>query len=247
VYKQYNLESLRANADMEVLSELAAAQLSVPTSASSINGIVKDEARKMDGIIASSLGSNKGSKVGRWTLQEHKKFLEGYAIYGRNWKKISEMIGTRSNVQCRTHAQKHFKRLGMKPSKKLRYTNSGKLIEDESTDEDTEREEFEAVEQSTLNENIPKREPSYPGIAASYPHLSVLGYPRFPPPKPWFALNPQSACFSGFPPVGEYSSLYPKSTMNPFLVPLQSGSQFLAAMAAAVDKKKGANSEGMHA
>ena len=51
-------------------------------------------------------------KTGRWTSLEHKKFLEGLKIYDKDWKKIAELVGTRNNIQCRTHAQKHFKRIG---------------------------------------------------------------------------------------------------------------------------------------
>ena len=47
-------------------------------------------------------------KAGRWTRAEHRKFLEGLKLYGRNWKKISEIIKTRTSTQVRSHAQKHF-------------------------------------------------------------------------------------------------------------------------------------------
>ncbi|OMJ66405.1 hypothetical protein SteCoe_36762 [Stentor coeruleus] len=47
-------------------------------------------------------------KIGRWTKAEHRKFIEGLKIYGRNWKSISETIKTRSSTQVRSHAQKYF-------------------------------------------------------------------------------------------------------------------------------------------
>lgn len=50
------------------------------------------------------------TKTGRWTSREHELFLTGYEKFGKDWKKISEFMGTRSNVQCRTHAQKFFKK-----------------------------------------------------------------------------------------------------------------------------------------
>ncbi|KAL4462623.1 hypothetical protein ABPG74_000453 [Tetrahymena malaccensis] len=53
--------------------------------------------------------SNKTS--GRWTKDEHKKFIEGIQKYGRNWKKVEEHIGTRTGAQIRSHAQKFFNRL----------------------------------------------------------------------------------------------------------------------------------------
>ena len=52
---------------------------------------------------------------GRWNKHEHEKFLLGYKLcylglqlYGKNWKKISEMVGTRTGSQIRSHAQKFF-------------------------------------------------------------------------------------------------------------------------------------------
>ncbi|OMJ73877.1 hypothetical protein SteCoe_27325 [Stentor coeruleus] len=47
-------------------------------------------------------------KIGRWTKAEHRKFLEGLKIHGRNWKLISDIIKTRSSTQVRSHAQKYF-------------------------------------------------------------------------------------------------------------------------------------------
>jgi SHAQKYF class myb-like DNA-binding protein len=57
--------------------------------------------------------SNQG-KVGRWTEQEHTAFLEGLEKHGKQWKTIATMIGTRSVVQVRTHAQKYFQKMERK-------------------------------------------------------------------------------------------------------------------------------------
>lgn len=47
--------------------------------------------------------------TGRWSADEHKRFLAGLDQFGTgNWKKITEMVGTRSCTQIRTHAQKYF-------------------------------------------------------------------------------------------------------------------------------------------
>jgi SHAQKYF class myb-like DNA-binding protein len=53
-------------------------------------------------------------KVGRWTETEHVVFLEGLHLHGKQWKTIATMIGTRSVVQVRTHAQKYFQKLDRK-------------------------------------------------------------------------------------------------------------------------------------
>lgn len=55
-------------------------------------------------------GSDK-EKVGRWSEYEHLVFLDGLRIYGKQWKIIAGMIGTRTVVQVRTHAQKYFQKV----------------------------------------------------------------------------------------------------------------------------------------
>jgi SHAQKYF class myb-like DNA-binding protein len=53
---------------------------------------------------------------GRWTSEEHERFLEGNSfttslairLYGKNWIKVETYVGTRTRAQIRSHAQKHF-------------------------------------------------------------------------------------------------------------------------------------------
>jgi len=47
-------------------------------------------------------------KVGRWTKLEHATFLEGMEKYPKQWKRITDLIGSRTVLQVRTHAQKFF-------------------------------------------------------------------------------------------------------------------------------------------
>ncbi|KAK8793365.1 hypothetical protein WA158_004724 [Blastocystis sp. Blastoise] len=48
--------------------------------------------------------------VGRWKKEEHELFLEGLSKYGKEWKKIATLIGSRTIIQVRTHAQKFFQK-----------------------------------------------------------------------------------------------------------------------------------------
>ena len=48
---------------------------------------------------------------GRWTEDEHQRFLKAYELHGKNWKLIQQCVGTRSAAQSRSHAQKYFRRL----------------------------------------------------------------------------------------------------------------------------------------
>eukprot|EP00948_MAST-09A_sp_MAST-9A-sp1_P002766 g2766.t1 len=59
----------------------------------------------------SKTGKSGTPSSGRWTNEEHQIFLEGLQKFGKEWKKISEMIKTRTVVQTRTHAQKYFQKL----------------------------------------------------------------------------------------------------------------------------------------
>ena len=78
----------------EPLSELLLSQQSVATDRSSASG---------------NAGAG-GGNIGRWTEQEQNAFVEGLQKYGKNWKKISQLVKTRSLTQIRTHAQKFFKK-----------------------------------------------------------------------------------------------------------------------------------------
>ena len=61
--------------------------------------------------------------TGRWSRDEHEKFIEGNAylfffyyilalsLYKRDWKRVEAHIGTRSGAQIRSHAQKYFTRI----------------------------------------------------------------------------------------------------------------------------------------
>ena len=51
------------------------------------------------------------SSMGRWTRDEHNKFVDGLRKYGKNWKLIEDYVNTRSGSQIRSHAQKFFSRL----------------------------------------------------------------------------------------------------------------------------------------
>lgn len=46
-----------------------------------------------------------------WTPEEHAKFLECLARYGRDWKRAEAVICTKNVLQIRSHAQKHFMKL----------------------------------------------------------------------------------------------------------------------------------------
>lgn len=66
--------------------------------------------------------------TGRWTKEEHAKFLEGIKLYGKEWKKIASMIETRTVVQIRTHAQKYFQKLAKKKAQESGRAGGGHAV-----------------------------------------------------------------------------------------------------------------------
>ena len=64
--------------------------------------------------------NNNQYHIGRWTDEEHQKFIDGILEFGNEWKKVQQIIKTRSSTQARSHAQKFFLRV-----KKLIKNNGG--------------------------------------------------------------------------------------------------------------------------
>lgn len=54
---------------------------------------------------------NSNFNLGRWQPEEHQRFIQAMFLYGNEWRKVQEYIGTRSSTQARSHAQKFFIRL----------------------------------------------------------------------------------------------------------------------------------------
>jgi hypothetical protein len=52
-----------------------------------------------------------GLNNGRWSIDEHRKFIMGLFEYANNWKEVVKLVGTRSTAQARSHCQKFFSKL----------------------------------------------------------------------------------------------------------------------------------------
>ena len=55
--------------------------------------------------------SQKESQNGRWTKEEHSRFIEAIIKYGNDWKKVQRYVATRTSTQARSHAQKFLMKL----------------------------------------------------------------------------------------------------------------------------------------
>jgi len=49
--------------------------------------------------------------MGRWTKDEHFRFLVALKLHGKEWRKVQEHVRTRTSTQARSHAQKFFQKL----------------------------------------------------------------------------------------------------------------------------------------
>ncbi len=58
-----------------------------------------------------STSKSASKSAGRWTKEEHHRFVEALKKFGKNWKQVEDFVGTRSGAQIRSHAQKFFNRL----------------------------------------------------------------------------------------------------------------------------------------
>ena len=89
-------------------------------------------------------------QAGRWTKEEHTKFVEALKLYGKNWKKVEEFVGSRSGAQIRSHAQKFFNRLNKELSTgKNDNTNQIKI---KILDEDTPNSEANTAKKRSFSE-----------------------------------------------------------------------------------------------
>ena len=84
--------------------------------------------------ISSKDGEKNGNEFqsGKWTDEEHEKFIEGILNYGNEWKKVQQIIKTRTSAQARSHAQKFFLRIekliNNGKNKKSKEKTFGKII-----------------------------------------------------------------------------------------------------------------------
>lgn len=87
-------------------------QTNIPTnkkSGKNFEGRPKNKYTK-SGLNAARL-MDRGIKEGRWTEEEHRKFVEGIVRYGNEWRMVQRHVATRTSNQARSHAQKFFLKL----------------------------------------------------------------------------------------------------------------------------------------
>ena len=83
----------------------------------------------------SSNQGKQGENTGRWSTNEHTLFLSGIQNYGKDWKRIADLIPSRTVVQTRTHAQKYVRKVAkqQQAQKYVYYSIITKTPEDHGT------------------------------------------------------------------------------------------------------------------
>ena len=80
------------------------------TGVSSLENTTKTEDDRPLKKKSSPEGNNDHSPYcyGRWSQEEHRKFINGIIKYQTDWKRVQGFIKTRTTTQTRSHAQKFF-------------------------------------------------------------------------------------------------------------------------------------------
>ena len=79
---------------------------------------------------------NENLNSGRWTANEHNKFLEAVLIHGNDWKYVQKIIKSRSSTQSRAHAMKFVLKISKKlkiipdMSNKLSHISINRIVEE---------------------------------------------------------------------------------------------------------------------
>ena len=119
----------------ESLVDLASLLLSASAGASGLSGGRGGAGSRVVGAGSSSGRNARKTRVnqigdentGRWSTAEHDTFVECLTKYGKDWKKMKELLKTRTVVQIRTHAQKHFMRVAKLKGEIAESTSSGSV------------------------------------------------------------------------------------------------------------------------
>ena len=75
------------------------------------NYVIKQQCPVPVATNAQILNTQYEQKTGRWSDDEHERFLEALLTFGKNWEEIRKHVGTRDIKNIRSHSQKFFLKL----------------------------------------------------------------------------------------------------------------------------------------
>lgn len=94
-----------------ISSEKEFVQCSKVTKVSILKSFVKSKRLRSLKSNLKDLNKRSSFNIGRWTEDEHMRFIEAMIKYGNDWKSVQKYIKTRSTTQARSHSQKFFIKL----------------------------------------------------------------------------------------------------------------------------------------
>lgn len=128
---------------------------------------------------------------GRWTREEHTMFIDALQLYGKNWRKVEEHIGTRTGAQIRSHAQKFFIRIEKESSKKKdkdKTTSSeGPTSAIKSSHADNHKKDLSSDSESKIEPHkeipIPVQLPEHRDLNGSFANVQMPNYQSYTPQR----------------------------------------------------------------
>ncbi|KAE9357162.1 hypothetical protein PF008_g3281 [Phytophthora fragariae] len=87
----------------------------------------EQEAENTAATTRSGGASTQSIRGGRWTADEHERFLEGFRIHGHKWKRVQQVVRTRSVTQVRTHAQKYLLKVAKLKAEKKQSSKTAEM------------------------------------------------------------------------------------------------------------------------
>lgn len=114
-HKMSTRESIIADEAQKNGSPRGLSQSETSRTTVSATPFTKNVPSKLSGHLQAKVLKQEGAtKTGRWTRDEHFRFLEALKLFGKEWKNVQQHVGTRSSTQARSHAQKFFVKLQKK-------------------------------------------------------------------------------------------------------------------------------------
>lgn len=121
-------------------------------------------------------------KHGRWSKEEHFRFLEALKLHGKEWRKVQQHVGTRTSTQARSHAQKFFVKIEKKElnlEEFLRNLDIDNLEKDmlfSDLDDENEKPEKPPVGRKESGKSLNESEVSAPRATKNHRKKSVMNY-----------------------------------------------------------------------
>jgi SHAQKYF class myb-like DNA-binding protein len=105
---------------------------------------------------------------GRWSSEEHDRFLAGFRIHGHKWKRVQQVVRTRSVTQVRTHAQKYLLKLAKLKGEKKPAGGDATNINSPSDTESAHNQAHDEVDERSPRKKMRRYDPTTESVDEEY-------------------------------------------------------------------------------